>query len=239
MKLAQLPGEHAHEAPQAPERERRALRLCRSAECPLSLRFSEVRRCRLLRRVVVATIVAESALEQREAARAVELVGLGGLPAAGDSLVAVENEAAAREIAAVRQQLERERRASSLFVARSTADRESFLGASAIEALEAADDKLQVKTRVLRSGAGAVTSEDVMLASVSNAIVIGFNSQASRQTADEAAKAAYRRLDRGPLATPLFAAPLDGEAGCVASRAALKELPQAAAVRFAHVPSSN
>ena len=148
--------------------------------------------------------------------RAVELVGLGGLPAAGDSLVAVENEAAAREIAAVRQQLERERRASSLFVARSTADRESFLGAaaadalplrvldfvvksdvqgsaealaSAIEALEAADDKLQVKTRVLRSGAGAVTSEDVMLASVSNAIVIGFNSQASRQTADEAAKA--------------------------------------------------
>ena len=55
--------------------------------------------------------------------------------------------------------------------------------------LETADDKLQVKTRVLRSGAGAVTSEDVMLASVSNAIVIGFNSQASRQTADEAAKA--------------------------------------------------
>ena len=144
--------------------------------------------------------------------RAVELVGLGGLPAAGDFLVAVENEAAAREIAAVRQQLERERaRVVALrraldgrprvvprrgggrrdplrvldFVVKSDVQGSAEALASAIEALEAADDKLQVKTRVLRSGAGAVTSEDVMLASVSNAIVIGFDAQASRQTADE------------------------------------------------------
>ena len=41
---------------------------------------------------------------------------------------------------------------------------------TSVTELEAADDKLQVKTRVLRSGAGAVTNEDIMLASVSNAM---------------------------------------------------------------------
>jgi len=49
--------------------------------------------------------------------------------------------------------------------------------------------KLQVKTRVLRSGAGAITNEDIMLASVSNALVIGFNTQTNAQQRDEAIKA--------------------------------------------------
>ena len=60
--------------------------------------------------------------------------------------------------------------------------------ASAVQALEAADDKLQVKTRVLRSGAGAITNEDIMLASVSNAYILGFNSVASAQQREEASK---------------------------------------------------
>ena len=53
--------------------------------------------------------------------------------------------------------------------------------------LEAADDKLQVKTRVLRSGAGAITNEDIMLASVNSAstTIIGFNSVASAQQEGE------------------------------------------------------
>ena len=59
---------------------------------------------------------------------------------------------------------------------------------AARRAREAADDKLQVKTRVLRSGAGAITHEDIMLASVSNALIIGFNSAASAQQKDEAEK---------------------------------------------------
>ena len=48
------------------------------------------------------------------------------------------------------------------------------------------DDLLRVRTRVLRSGAGAITAEDVMLASVSNAIVLGFNSVAARPTREVA-----------------------------------------------------
>jgi len=144
---------------------------------------------------------------------AVEIVGLNGMPAAGDAFTATPDESKARQIAEVRQQLQRERRTASLFSARSTQDRESFLSGrkdgelpvhlidlviksdvqgsaealcSSLEELEVSDDKLRVKTRVLRSGAGAITSEDVMLASVSNALVLGFNSQAARPTMDEA-----------------------------------------------------
>ena len=57
---------------------------------------------------------------------------------------------------------------------------------TSVAALNAADDKLQVKTRVLRSGAGAVTNEDIMLASVSNAMVLSFNSPVNKQQLDEA-----------------------------------------------------
>lgn len=59
---------------------------------------------------------------------------------------------------------------------------------SALSDLSASDDKLQVRTRVLRSGAGCITNEDVMLASVSNALVVGFNSFASASTREEAFK---------------------------------------------------
>ena len=144
---------------------------------------------------------------------AVELIGLNGLPAAGDAFIVTADESKARQIAEVRQQLLREKRASSLFAARSSSAQSAFLtGAStgelpvrivdlvvksdvqgsaealcsALEELEVADDLLRVKTRVLRSGAGAITSEDVMLASVSDALVLGFNSQAARPTMEQA-----------------------------------------------------
>ena len=146
---------------------------------------------------------------------AVEVVGLNGLPAAGDSFTVTPDESKARQIAEVRQQLQRDARASRLFASRSSADRDAFLSGpsdelpikvidlvvksdvqgsaealcSSLEELEVADDLLRVKTRVLRSGAGAITSEDVMLASVSNALVLGFNSVAARPTRDAAEQA--------------------------------------------------
>jgi translation initiation factor IF-2 len=60
--------------------------------------------------------------------------------------------------------------------------------AQAVQALEAEDDKLQVKTRVLRFGAGAVTNEDVLLASVSvpSATVLGFGAKATDATMRQA-----------------------------------------------------
>jgi len=147
---------------------------------------------------------------------AVEVIGLNGLPAAGDQIMVVDDETKAREVAGVRQALDREKRASMLFASRSTADRALFLGglkegelptklidlvvkadvqgsaealSSSLSALEASDDKLCVRTRVLRSGAGLVTNEDIMLASVSNAIIYAFGVPISQQTRDEALKA--------------------------------------------------
>jgi translation initiation factor IF-2 len=145
----------------------------------------------------------------------VELVGLSGLPEAGDQLTATPEEGAARELAETRQRLLRDRRSSALFAMRSSADRAAFLNgrvegelptkvldfvvkcdvqgsaealSRAVAELSAADDKLQVKTRVLRSGAGAITNEDIMLASVSSATILGFNSPASALQKEEAAK---------------------------------------------------
>jgi len=143
---------------------------------------------------------------------AVELVGLNGLPAAGDAFIVTGEETKARQIAEVRQQLQRDARASKLFASRSTADRDAFLSGpsselptktldfvvksdvqgsaealcSSLESIEVSDDLLRVRTRVLRSGAGAITAEDVMLASVSNAVVLGFNSVAARPTREAA-----------------------------------------------------
>lgn len=143
---------------------------------------------------------------------AVELVGLSGLPAAGDTFIVTPDESKARQIAEVRQQLQRDARASRLFASRSTADRDAFLSGpstelpvkvidlvvksdvqgsaealcSSLEELEVSDDLLRVKTRVLRSGAGAITAEDVMLASVSDALVLGFNAVAARPTREAA-----------------------------------------------------
>lgn len=143
---------------------------------------------------------------------AVELIGLSGLPEAGDQLTVTADDTKARELAETRQRLQRERRSSALFATRSSAEQSLFLSglqgdlptklldfvikadvqgsaealSTSVAALNAADDKLQVKTRVLRSGAGAVTNEDIMLASVSNAMVLSFNSPVNKQQLDEA-----------------------------------------------------
>ena len=165
----------------------------------------------------VRSLVADTAERVDEAppSAAVELVGLSGLPEAGDQLTVVADDAKARELAETRQRLQRERRSSMLFASRSTAQQDLFLGglkdgelptklldfvvkadvqgsaeavSQALADLSAADDKLQVKTRVLRAGAGAITNEDIMLASVSNALIVGFNSVASAPQREEAAR---------------------------------------------------
>jgi len=164
----------------------------------------------------VRSLVDDSGSRVSEASpsSAVELVGLSGLPQAGDQLTATSDDTKARELAETRQRLQRERRSSLLFASRSSQEQAMFLGglqgnlptkvldfvikadvqgsaealSSALEELTAADDKLQVTTRVLRSGAGAITNEDIMLASVSNAKILGFNTAASQQQRDEALK---------------------------------------------------
>ena len=133
-------------------------------------------------------------LKQAGPSTPVALIGLDGVPDAGDPMHAVESERVAKEI--VEHRLAQQRSAagtSSGPAARSLEDlfadadgggvKELFLVVKAdvhgsMEALRDALLKLStdsVKVNVIHSGVGAVTETDVMLARASGAIVIGFH----------------------------------------------------------------
>ena len=127
----------------------------------------------------------------------VEVLGINGTPAAGDVLNVVKNESQAREIAAYRHQVSRERRAA----AGGTASLEQMIsdagnksGSSELrvvvkadvqgsaEAISQAIEKIgneEVSVRTLHSGVGAITETDIGLAEASDALVFGFNVRAN------------------------------------------------------------
>ena len=132
----------------------------------------------------------------------VEIQGLSGVPAAGDVLVAVSDERKARQIATMR--LERDK-AKGKTTTRITleglqkqiqtgevkelrlilkADVQGSVGALA-ESLERLSTD-EVKLKVIHSSVGMITESDVMLASASNAIVLGFNVKAEPKAASQA-----------------------------------------------------
>ncbi len=122
----------------------------------------------------------------------VEVLGLGGMPSAGDTLTVVESEARAREVASYRAET-----ATRLRTAIAPASLENMFSAledkakvieypvvvkadvqGSVEAIVTALNNLstdEIKVRILNSGAGAITESDVMLATASNAPIIGFN----------------------------------------------------------------
>ncbi|MFM7841712.1 MAG: translation initiation factor IF-2, partial [Nitrospira sp.] len=123
----------------------------------------------------------------------VEVIGLPGVPGAGEPFVVVKDERTAREIAEARAQKQRAVEVGSA-PGKVTLDdlfariKEGAVKELAVvikadvqgsaEALGNAVEKLStdaVKLRVIHSGVGAITETDVMLASASRAIVIGFN----------------------------------------------------------------
>lgn len=122
----------------------------------------------------------------------VQVLGLAGLPQAGDSFYSVENERTAREISQKRQQLRREREAHRIRRV-SLVDIHDQIKAGQVQELrlilkgdvdgsvEALHDSLmqipsdEVRINVIHRGVGAVSESDVLLASASDAIIIGFN----------------------------------------------------------------
>jgi translation initiation factor IF-2 len=120
----------------------------------------------------------------------VEVLGLSGVPSAGDTLTAVDEERRARQIALLRQEQEKKVTVSARVT---LADLHKQIEAGevkelrvilkgdvhgSVEALQDALERLstdEVKVRVIHGGVGSITETDVMLASASNAIVIGFN----------------------------------------------------------------
>ncbi|HLW37065.1 MAG TPA: translation initiation factor IF-2, partial [Candidatus Eremiobacteraceae bacterium] len=122
-----------------------------------------------------------------------EIMGLSDVPAAGDVLEVVSDERDARELAAKRSQRKREQRMAStrravtldgfLAQAKEGGQRELNLiikadAQGSVEALRSQLDGLaneEVRTRVIHTGVGGINESDVMLASASNAIIIGFD----------------------------------------------------------------
>ena len=127
-------------------------------------------------------------------ARPVMVIGLTSVPRAGDTFLAAEDDRTARQIAEKREAAER---AAQLAKRRKRISLEDFTQAiedgkvdtlnliikgdvsGAVEALEdallAIDVGDSVDLRVIHRGVGAVTQNDVNLATVDNAIIIGFN----------------------------------------------------------------
>lgn len=122
----------------------------------------------------------------------VEVLGLGGVPMAGDTLTVVESEARAREVAAYRQELATAKRTvqapvnlENMFSALATKNavieyplvvRGDVQGS--VEAIVNALNKIstdEIKVRILQSGVGAITESDVNLAQASGAPIVGFN----------------------------------------------------------------
>lgn len=131
----------------------------------------------------------------------VEILGLSGVPAAGDEMVVIENEKKAKELAAQRSQKQKEAKIaqeqslklSNMFNNMGKEGEQQVLKIilkgdvqGSVEAIRESLLKLstdEVKVDIIASGIGAITSSDVTLAVASTAVVIGFNVRA-----DSAAK---------------------------------------------------
>ncbi|MDQ2892439.1 MAG: translation initiation factor IF-2, partial [Pseudomonadota bacterium] len=133
----------------------------------------------------------------------VEVLGMSGVPSAGDPMQVVENEGRAREVAEYRQSVLLEKRTTS-----APASLETMFSAlkdkqaieyplvvkadtqGTVEAIVASINKIStdlIRARVLHSGVGGITESDVTLAGASGAPIIGFNVRANakaREIAD-------------------------------------------------------
>ena len=124
----------------------------------------------------------------------VQVLGMEGVPMAGDQLLVVDDASGARDIAQRRQRLDRE--AKSRRGSRAGATLEDFMSQSAAggarilqllikadqggpaEALADALTQLsgaEVKVEIVHRGVGAITESDILLAKASGAIIIGFH----------------------------------------------------------------
>ncbi|WP_439576830.1 translation initiation factor IF-2 [Elioraea sp.] len=137
----------------------------------------------------------------------VEILGLAGVPSAGEPFVAVENEGRAREISEFRQRKIRDKAAAGSAAARGTLDQmlariqageqkevavvvKADVQGSA-EAIQATVQKLgndEVRVRVLHTAVGQITESDVQLAKASDAVIVAFNVRATSQARDLATR---------------------------------------------------
>ena len=163
----------------------------------------------------VRALVDDKGKQIKEAGPAmpVEVLGLSGVPAAGDPFQVVENEARAREVAEYRRSVKTDKRTASV-----PASLESMFSAlkekqaieyplvvkadtqGTVEAIVGAINKIStdlIKARVLSSGVGGITESDVTLAAASGAPIIGFNVRPNAKAREiaERQKVAFKYYD--------------------------------------------
>lgn len=133
-------------------------------------------------------------IEEALPSRPVQVQGLSSVPKAGDSFIVTDDDRTARQIAEKREAAERN---AMLAKARKRISLEDFTKAledgdieslnliikgdvsGAVEALEEALLKIEVddsvQLRIIHRGVGAITESDVNLATIDDAIIVGFN----------------------------------------------------------------
>jgi translation initiation factor IF-2 len=134
----------------------------------------------------------------------VEVLGLGGLPQPGDAFQALADAAKARQIALFRQTQAKEKALGGRGARLTLESLQQQIAEGGMKELpiiikadvqgsaEVLGDTLtkltdeKVKVRIIHSGVGAINESDVLLASASNAIVIGFNVRPDRNAGDVA-----------------------------------------------------
>jgi translation initiation factor IF-2 len=152
-------------------------------------------------------------VKSAEPAMPVEILGLSGVPQAGDPLQVVENEARAREVAEYRQGVLTQKRTTS-----APASLESMFSAlkanqaieyplvvkadtqGTVEAIVGSINKIStdlIKARILHSGVGGITESDVTLAAASGAPIIGFHVRPNAKAREiaERQKVAFKYYD--------------------------------------------
>jgi translation initiation factor IF-2 len=139
--------------------------------------------------------------------RPVQVQGLSSVPRAGDTFLVTEDDRTARQIAEKREAAQRN---AQLAKARKRISLEDFTRAleegkvealnliikgdvsGAVEALEESLMKIEVddsvQLRILHRGVGAITESDIDLATIDNAIVIGFNVRPDVKARERAAR---------------------------------------------------
>jgi translation initiation factor IF-2 len=134
----------------------------------------------------------------------VEVLGLGGLPQPGDAFQALTDAVKARQIALFRQTQAKEKALGGKGTRLTLESLQAQIAEGGMKELpiivkadvqgsaEVLGDTLtklsdeKVKVRIIHSGVGAINESDVLLASASNAIVIGFNVRPDRNASDVA-----------------------------------------------------
>jgi translation initiation factor IF-2 len=144
-------------------------------------------------------------VESAQPSMPVEIIGLSGVPMAGDEMIAVEDEKDAKQVSQHRIQKQRSKdlaKTSRLSLDKlfekmqegEVQDLNLIIKTDVDGSMEAIRDSLlklsnvEVKINIVHAATGTITESDIFLASGSNAIIIGFNVRANAKVQEMAAE---------------------------------------------------